>query len=38
MFGYYDDYLETIRNQYPPFGGDPSAPSFIHFNDLNLTK
>jgi hypothetical protein len=39
LFGYQDDFLEkTVRTAYPPFGGDPSAPSQIAFNDLNLTK
>lgn len=27
-----------MKNAYPPFGGDPSAPSVIAFNDLNLTE
>lgn len=38
LFGYEDEYLATIKNQYAPFGGDPSAPSVIAFNDLNFTK
>lgn len=26
-----------MKNAYPPFGGDPSAPSVIAFNELNFT-
>jgi hypothetical protein len=38
LFGYEDEYLAQIKNTYPPFGGDPSAPSVIALNDLNLTE
>jgi hypothetical protein len=38
LFGYEDEYLAQIKNTYPPFGGDPSAPSVIALNDLNLTN
>lgn len=38
LFGYEDEYIASVKNAYPPFGGDPSAPSIIAFNDLNLTK
>ena len=37
LFGYEDPFLAAVKAQYPPFGGDPSAPSVINFNDLNLT-
>ena len=37
LFGYEDEYLAQVKNAYPPFGGDPSAPSVIALNDLNLT-
>jgi hypothetical protein len=36
--GYDDEYLLWRKNRYPPFGGDPSTPSYTAFNDLNLTK
>jgi hypothetical protein len=38
LFGYEDEYLAKIKSDNPSFGGDPSAPSVIAFNDLNLTK
>jgi hypothetical protein len=38
LFGYEDEFLATVKNAYPPFGGDPSAPSVINFNDLNITE
>ena len=38
LFGYEDEFLATVKSAYPPFGGDPSAPSVIAFNDLNLTE
>jgi hypothetical protein len=38
LFGYEDEFLAAIKNEYPPFGGDPSAPSVIALNDLNLTE
>lgn len=38
IFGYNDDYLLWRKNNYPPFGGDPSTPAYTAFNDLNLTR
>jgi hypothetical protein len=38
IFGYKDEILEQVKNAYPPFGGDPSTPSLIAFNDPNITK
>lgn len=38
MFGYEDEYIKGVKEAYPPFGGDPSAPSLIAFNDLNVSK
>lgn len=38
IFGYNDEYLLWRKNNYPPFGGDPSTPSFLAFNDLNITE
>ena len=38
LFGYEDPLLASVRTQYPPFGGDPSTPSMVNFNDLNLTE
>jgi hypothetical protein len=38
LFGYEDEFLATVKSAYPPFGGDPSAPSVINFNDLNFTE
>lgn len=38
MLGYNDQYLLQRKNNYPPFGGDPSTPAWTAFNDLNLTK
>lgn len=38
IFGYEDDILKQIKESYPPFGGDPSTPSLIAFNDPNITK
>ena len=38
LFGYEDQFLKVIKETYPPFGGDPSAPSVIALNDLNLTQ
>jgi hypothetical protein len=37
LFGYEDEFLAQVKNAYPPFGGDPSAPSVIAFNELNFT-
>ena len=38
MFGYTDPFLDDIKHNYPPFGGDPSVQSKILFNDPNITK
>jgi hypothetical protein len=38
IFGYKEEILEQVKNAYPPFGGDPSTPSLIAFNDPNITK
>ena len=38
IFGYEDEILQQVKNAYPPFGGDPSTPSLIAFNDPNITK
>ena len=38
MFGYDDPFLTEIKYGYPPFGGDPSAPNNVAFNDPNITK
>ena len=38
MFGYQDEILTEVKDQYPPYGGDPSTPSLILFNDPNVTK
>ena len=38
IFGYNDEYLLSLKNTYPPFGGDPSIPAYTAFNDLNLTE
>lgn len=38
IFGYNDEYLLERKNNYPPFGGDPSTPAYTAFNDLNLTE
>lgn len=38
LFGYEDEFLANVKHTYPPFGGDPSAPSVIALNDLNLTR
>lgn len=38
IFGYNDEYLLERKNNYPPFGGDPSTPAYIAFNDLNVTE
>jgi len=38
LFGYEDEFLASVKNAYPPFGGDPSAPSIIALNELNFTK
>lgn len=38
VFGYNDEYLLSRKNKYPPFGGDPSVPAYIAFNDLNTTR
>lgn len=38
IFGYNDEYLLWRKNNYPPFGGDPSTPAFTAFNDPNITS
>lgn len=38
IFGYNDEYLLEIKNAYPPFGGDPSTPAYVAFNDLNVSQ
>lgn len=38
ILGYNDEYLLSRKNNYPPFGGDPSTPAYVAFNDLNVTK
>lgn len=39
VFGYEDVFLNNLREKTDPCrGGDPSIPSFIHFNDLNISK
>lgn len=38
IFGWNDEYLLSRKNKYPPFGGDPSTPALIAFNDLNITQ
>jgi hypothetical protein len=38
IFGYDDELLLEVKNMYPPFGGDPSTPSLVAFNDPNITK
>ena len=37
IFGYNDENLLKIKEMYPPFGGDPSVPAYVAFNDLNTT-
>ena len=38
IFGYNDESLLELKNAYPPFGGDPSIPAYIAFNDLNVSE
>jgi hypothetical protein len=38
LFGYEDQFLKEVKEAYPPFGGDPSAPSIIAFGDPNVTE
>ncbi len=38
MFGYLDPILDEVKHAYIPFGGDPSTPSLVAFNDPNITK
>lgn len=39
VFGYVDGFLNDLKENIDPCrGGDPSIPSLVHFNDLNISK
>ena len=38
LFGYIDELVDSLKTRDPIVGGDPSKPSLIHLNDLNITR